>query len=39
MSVVPHVPPALRALVQSGSAMLREAQARAALAAGGKVGA
>jgi hypothetical protein len=37
MSVVPHVPPALRVLVRSASAQLREAQARVTLAAGGRV--
>jgi lysophospholipase L1-like esterase len=37
LSVVPHVPPAMRAVVQAGSALLRQAQARATLAAGGRV--
>jgi lysophospholipase L1-like esterase len=37
MSVVPHVPPAMRALVRAGSALLRDAQVRATLAAGGRV--
>jgi len=37
LSVVPHVPPAVRSLVRSGSAQLRAAQARAARAAGGRV--
>jgi hypothetical protein len=34
LSVVPHVPPAKRALVQAGSAGLQRAQARATRAAG-----
>jgi lysophospholipase L1-like esterase len=37
MSVVPHVPPALRELVRTGSLALRQAQARATAAAGGRV--
>src|SRR3954454_6058984 len=37
LSVVPHVPPTVRALVRAGSALLREVQSRAALAAGGRI--
>jgi lysophospholipase L1-like esterase len=37
LSVIPHVPPAMRALVQAGSALLRRAQARETLAAGGRI--
>jgi lysophospholipase L1-like esterase len=37
LSVIPHVPPAMRALVQGGSALLRRAQARETLAAGGRI--
>lgn len=37
LSVVPHVPPAARALVRAGSAMLRRAQVEVTVAAGGSV--
>jgi lysophospholipase L1-like esterase len=37
LSVVPWVPPHMRAMVQAGSAALHDAQTRAALAAGGRV--
>ncbi|MCW2504717.1 MAG: family lipolytic protein [Actinomycetia bacterium] len=37
LSVIPHVPPALRGIVQLGSARLREAQAAAVRAAGGRI--
>jgi lysophospholipase L1-like esterase len=37
LSVIPHVPPAMRALVQAGSTLLRRAQARETLAAGGRI--
>ena len=37
LSVVPHVPPALRRVVQLGSGVLRAAQVRATLAEGGRV--
>ena len=37
LSVVPHVPPDVRALVRAGSLLLREAQVRAVRAAGGHV--
>ena len=37
LSVIPHVPPAMRALVQAGSALLRSAQARETIAAGGRI--
>src|SRR4051794_31442192 len=37
LSVVPHVPPRFRGIVQAGSALLRQAQTRAALAAGARV--
>lgn len=37
LSVVPHVPPAMRALVQAGSTRLQRAQATATRAAGGRV--
>lgn len=38
MSIVPHVPVAMRPLVRAGSAMLRKAQVAAVLAEGGRVG-
>jgi lysophospholipase L1-like esterase len=37
LSVVPHVPPAMRTLVRAGSALLRRAQEQATLAGGGRV--
>ena len=37
LSVVPHVPAAFRGLVQAGSVLLRQAQARVTLAEGGRV--
>lgn len=37
LSVVPHVPPALRGLVQAGSSAYRQAQVRVTLAEGGRV--
>jgi len=37
LSVIPHVPPAMRPLVQAASTLLRQAQARETLAAGGRV--
>ena len=37
LSVVPHVPPAMRPLVQAGSTRLQRAQATATRAAGGRV--
>jgi lysophospholipase L1-like esterase len=37
LSVIPHVPVALRGIVQLGSARLREAQAAAVRAAGGRI--
>jgi lysophospholipase L1-like esterase len=37
LSVLPHVPPTMRALVQAGSALLRQAQSQATLAGGGRV--
>jgi lysophospholipase L1-like esterase len=38
MSIVPHVPVAMRGIVRAGSAMLRKAQVAAVLAEGGRVG-
>lgn len=37
LSVVPHVPPQFRALVQAGSELMRQAQRRAVVAAGGRI--
>jgi lysophospholipase L1-like esterase len=37
LSVIPHVPPAMRPVVQAASTRLRQAQARETLAAGGRV--
>ena len=37
LSVVPHVPPAMRQIVQAGSVLLRQAQIRVTLAEGGRV--
>lgn len=38
MSIVPHVPVAMRGIVRAGSALLRKAQVAAVLAEGGRVG-
>jgi lysophospholipase L1-like esterase len=37
LSVIPHVPPAMRAVVKAASVLLRRAQARETLAAGGRM--
>jgi lysophospholipase L1-like esterase len=37
LSVIPHVPPGMRSLVQAGSILLRRAQERETLAAGGRI--
>jgi lysophospholipase L1-like esterase len=37
LSIVPHVPPAMRAIVQAGSLAFRNAQVRAVLEEGGRV--